>query len=380
MRFVGGCVRNTLLGLEAGDLDIATSHSPATVIALAERAGLKAVPTGIEHGTITVVAHGKPFEVTTLRRDVQTDGRQAPVQFTDDWAADAARRDFTMNAIYADAAGALFDPVGGIEDARAGRVRFIGDAAARIREDFLRILRFFRFDAWYGEGELDGAGLAACAAEKAGLKQLSAERVQKELLRLLEAREPVEALRAMSEAGVLGLVLPEAQEFDALAGLVIVEADYLRAADAVRRLSVLIEADAAGAAALASRLRLSNTDRERLIRLRTSRPQIAAEIEGRSLHARLYREGVAAIEDEIVLAWAARGPNRDVDLWICLLDLVRGYKRPQFPLTGYDVMALGLSGARVGEVLSALEEWWIAEDFTPDHAAVLAKAKSMAQG
>jgi len=380
MRFVGGCVRNTLLGLDAGDVDVATIHTPLRVMELAAVAGLKAVPTGLDHGTITLIANGKPFEVTTLRRDVKTDGRHAEVAYTEDWAADAARRDFTMNAIYADPSGALYDPVGGIPDLEARRVRFIGDATARIREDFLRILRFFRFHAWYGKGPLDAVGLAACVGEKSGLGQLSAERVQKELLRLLEAREPAEVLRSMGEGGILALVLPEAKNFDAVARLCAVESCYLYAADAVRRLGVLIESDAGGAETLAARLRLSNTARERLIRLRTMVSDIAPDVDGRTLRAMLYREGVEAVVDRLVLSWAARGPDTDVDLWEALIEIVKAYKRPKLPINGNDVVAMGVSGARVGEVLSAVEGWWIEEDFAPTRGAALERTKVMTSG
>lgn len=377
MRFVGGCVRNTLLGLDVGDIDIATIHTPQRVMELAAVAGLKAVPTGLDHGTVTVIAEGKPFEVTTLRRDVKTDGRRAEVAYTADWAADAARRDFTMNAIYADARGSLYDPVGGTADLEERRVVFIGEARERIREDFLRILRFFRFHAWYGKGPLDVAGLAACIAERAGLAQLSAERVQKELLRLLEAREPVDVLQSMADRGILALVLPEAKNFTALARLCAVEACYLYVADAVRRLGVLIEADAIGTETLAARLRLSNTARERLVRLRTMVADIAPDIDGRALRMLLYREGVEAVVDRLVVSWAARGPDTDVDLWEALIEIVKSYKRPKLPISGNDVMALGLSGTEVGRVLDAVEAWWIEEDFAPTREASLAKARAL---
>jgi poly(A) polymerase len=381
LRFVGGCVRNTLLGIPAGDIDIATVHPPARVMALAEKAGLKAVPTGVEHGTVTVIVQGKPFEVTTLRRDVKSHGRHADVQFTDDWEGDASRRDFTMNAIYADASGALYDPVGGITDLAARRVKFIGDARARIREDYLRILRFFRFHAWYGRGPLDETGLAACVAEKSGLGQLSAERVQKEFLRLLEAREPIDVLGAMSESGILASVLPEGRNFDALAALCVVEADYLFIADAVRRLAVFIASDETGATALAARLRLSNTAANRLVRLRkSSREPLGPQIPGAELRRLLYREGIEAVVDRMILSWAARGADVDVDPWEALLEIVKAYKRPKFPLNGHDVMALGVSGARVGEILAAVEAWWIAQDFVPDRTQMLARAKTIASG
>ena len=209
-RAVGGAVRNALLGRTVGDIDIATSARPEEVIAAARAAGLAAVPTGIDHGTVTVIADQVPYEVTTLRRDVATDGRHATVAFTDDWEADARRRDFTLNALYCDAEGQVFDPLGGYPDLVAQRVRFIGDAHERIREDYLRILRFFRFTAEYAAGPPDAAGLAACVSEREGLTRLSAERVRQELLRLLVAPRAAELVRAMQDYGILALVLPAA--------------------------------------------------------------------------------------------------------------------------------------------------------------------------
>ena len=222
---VGGCVRNALLGRPVADIDLATDARPEAVIDLARRAGLKPVPTGVEHGTVTVVAEGRPFEVTTFRRDVATDGRRATVAFSTDLAEDAARRDFTMNALYCRPDGALVDPLGGLADLRAGRVRFVGDPAARIAEDYLRILRFFRIHAWYGDpaGGLDPEGLAACAALQEGLARLSRERVGAEMTKLLAAADPAPAVAAMAAAGILGRVLPGA-DARALAPLVHAEA------------------------------------------------------------------------------------------------------------------------------------------------------------
>src|SRR5579862_7309671 len=211
-RFVGGCVRNALLRAPVSDIDIATTLTPDVVIKALAEARLKSVPTGIEHGTVTAIAQGRPFEVTTLRRDVETDGRRAVVAFTTDWAEDAQRRDFRLNALYADPAGQLYDPTGGgLADIRAGRIVFVGDAATRIREDALRILRFFRFQAWYGRTEPDAAGLAACAALRDRISHLSAERVSAELLKLLAAEDPRGVVRLMAQSGVLAVVLPEVQ-------------------------------------------------------------------------------------------------------------------------------------------------------------------------
>ncbi|WP_409515215.1 CCA tRNA nucleotidyltransferase, partial [Brevundimonas sp.] len=258
-RFVGGCVRNSLLDQPVDDIDIATRLTPDQTMAALKAAGLKAVPTGVEHGTVTGVSERRPYEITTLRRDVETDGRRAVVAFTQDWAQDAARRDFRLNALYADAAGQVFDPTGGgLADAAAGRIVFVGEAQTRIREDYLRILRFFRFYAWYGRGAPDAAGLAACAALKAGMDRLSAERVSKELLKLLAAPDPRSAVQAMAEAGVLDRVLPQVQP------LTLFQAICDLTPDPVLRLSALLPAEAAAVAGVAGALRLSNAQRDRL--------------------------------------------------------------------------------------------------------------------
>ena len=239
-RFVGGCVRDSLLDRPVQDVDIATPTPPDEVIWLLTEASIKAVATGLAHGTVTAVIGRAHFEITTLRRDVETDGRRAKVAFTKDWAADAARRDFTINALYLDPDGAIYDPTGGLADLRAGRVRFVGDAAARIREDYLRILRFFRFHAHYGRGEVDRAGLEACRALAAGVASLSGERLQGELLRLLGAADPTPVLRLMAAEGILAHILPEAIRIERLAGLIEVD----RAVDPLRRLAALVALDA----------------------------------------------------------------------------------------------------------------------------------------
>jgi poly(A) polymerase len=259
-RFVGGCVRNAVLGCAVDDVDIATTLEPGAVMAALKAAKLKAIPTGVEHGTVTAVSHHQPFEITTLRRDVETDGRRAVVNFTTDWAEDAARRDFTLNALYAGRDGVVIDPLGsGLADARAGRIVFVGDAETRIREDYLRILRFFRFLAWYGTGGPDAVGVAACAALKGGIARLAAERINKELLKLLAAADPRGSMRLMAETGVLAEILPEASGLGRLEGLVAVAGP-----DPVLRLAALLPGGAAGAD-VARRLRLSNAERDRLV-------------------------------------------------------------------------------------------------------------------
>ena len=264
-RIVGGAVRDALLGRAVTDADLATILPPAEVTALAEAAGLKVAPTGIEHGTVTVIADGKPFEVTTLRRDVETDGRHAVVHFTTDWKADAARRDFTMNALYCDMDGDVLDPLGGIADLRAGRVRFIGEAEDRIREDYLRILRFFRFFAWYGNGRPDADGLRACARLKAGIATLSAERVWSELKRLLKAPDPSRALLWMRTTEVLQKTLPESWGIDAIHRLVATERKEGWLPDPLLRLESILPPHRARIEALAERLRLSRAEATRLL-------------------------------------------------------------------------------------------------------------------
>jgi poly(A) polymerase len=371
-RFVGGAVRNALIGAPVTDVDIATPLVPEEVVRRLQAAGLNAVPTGIEHGTITAIADKTPYEVTTLRRDVSTDGRRAVVAFTTDWKEDAGRRDFTMNALYADETGRIFDYFGGIEDLRLGRVRFIGDAKARIREDYLRILRFFRFHAWYGKGAMDSEALASCAAEKVGIRNLSAERIQKEMLRLLEAKDPMPALVAMEGAGILDEVVPGAS-VERLRNLAAIQRANDFPPDALLRLASLMPGINA-ATALAKRLRLSNSGRDRM--LAAVEGQTALE-KGTS-RASLYRMGALAFRDAVMLRWAAS--DNDTARWREMEALSRDWTPPKFPLDGSDVKALGMSeGPRVGALLHELEQEWIAEDFKPGREELLARLKAAVQ-
>ncbi|HEX8569076.1 MAG TPA: CCA tRNA nucleotidyltransferase [Caulobacteraceae bacterium] len=360
-RFVGGCVRNTLMGQRVEDVDIATRLTPDRTIAALERARLKAVPTGVEHGTVTAVADHRPFEITTLRRDVETDGRRAVVAFTEDWAEDAARRDFRLNALYADREGQVYDPTGGgLDDAHAGRIVFVGEAETRIREDYLRILRFFRFFAWYGRGHPEAEGLAACARLKDGVTSLSAERVSKELLKLLAARDPRRSLSLMADAGVLPLVLPEAANWDRFRAIVVLTSDP------ELRLAALLPDDPALAQQMSARLRLSNAQRDRLVEALRPARSFRRE-EGR---ATLYRLGPAVFRDRVYLQWAER-PEMEPEARE-LLDLSASWNPPRFPLTGEDVMAAGVTkGPEVGRTLRALEDEWIASGFGEDREALL---------
>jgi poly(A) polymerase len=355
-RFVGGCVRNALVGQAIDDIDIATRLKPEQVVEALRAAGLKAVPTGIEHGTVTAVSGGRPYEITTLRRDVSTDGRRATVAFTDDWAEDAARRDFRLNALYADATGAVFDPTGeGVADAAAGRVVFVGAPEQRIREDFLRILRFFRFFAWYGRAAPDAEGLAACAALADGLAQLSAERVSKELLKLLAAPDPRPAVRAMAGAGVLARLLPEAS------GLALFETMVAVSPDAALRLSALLPEDPVAAAGAATRLRLPNAMRDRLAAAAGAVPLPMSDREGR---AAIHALGRQAFADRVTRAWAAGADPAEAQR---LLDLAAAWSPPRLPVGGADLARLGVPpGPETGRILKAFEAEWVAADFPAD--------------
>jgi poly(A) polymerase len=373
-RFVGGSVRDALLGKQIGDIDIATPASPERVIELLEKAGIKVVPTGLAHGTVTAVVPPRHFEITTLRRDVETYGRRARVAFDADWAADAARRDFTINAIFLTPDGTLHDPVGGLVDLRARRVRFVGDPATRIAEDVLRLLRYYRFEAHFGNGAGDGPARAACRAAAHSLPILSAERVAQELAKLLETPDPIAVLRMMQEDGVLAVVLPEARRLKRLQRLIEIEP----AVDPLLRLAALIEVDGEGATALAARLRFSNAWRDRLRGL--SRPwPVDPRGDVREQRRALYRLGVERYRD---VAWlmAAEGEVSRSQL-TQLLDLAGSWTPPVFPLDGRDVTALGIpTGEQVGQLLAAVRDWWEAGDFTADRAACLAYLRARAIG
>jgi poly(A) polymerase len=379
-RFVGGVVRNALLRREVSDIDVATPLLPDEVTRRLEAAGIKAVPTGIEHGTITAVAGGKPFEVTTLRRDVSTDGRRATVAFTTDWAEDAQRRDFTMNALFASRDGEIFDTVGGVADLQAGRVRFVGDPVTRIREDYLRILRLFRFHAWYGKGDLDAEALRAAAAEKAGLKQLSGERVQKEMLRLFEADDPVPVLRLMAASGILSEVLPDALAIARLERLAAIDSECFFTPDPLLRLASLLPADAAVVESVADRWKLSGLQRARLEDIASAREKIVSYLSVRELRKLLYRLGKDRFKDLVFLRWAEDPKPSNAVRWRTLLAQADSWQRPVFPLSGRDVMLAGVpQGPLVGQILAEVEEWWVDADFIDDEFSLAERLKAVVQ-
>jgi poly(A) polymerase len=379
-RFVGGCVRDALLGEKVGDIDIATPLVPDEVVRRLKAAGLESIPTGIEHGTITAISSGKPYEITTLRRDVSTDGRRAVVAFTTDWVEDAQRRDFTMNALYATPAGEIADYVGGVADLTYGRVRFVGDPVTRIREDYLRVLRLFRFHAWYGKDDLDAAALQASASEKAGLAKLSGERIAKEMLRLLAAENPAPVLRVMAASGILAELFPQSANVARLEKLAALDARNFFAPDPVLRLAALLPDEVQAARAIAERWKLSNADRVRLEEVLGGRERIVSYLSIREVRKLLYLLGPKAFKDRVNLRWAEDLKESNAVQWRALLALADAWVRPDFPLTGRDVMAAGVpEGPLVGRILSEVEDWWIDADFTEDEFSLAERLKAVVQ-
>ncbi|MFM9848179.1 MAG: CCA tRNA nucleotidyltransferase [Hyphomicrobiaceae bacterium] len=374
-RAVGGAVRNALMGLPVGDVDLATTAKPEETIKVCEAAGLKCVPTGLAHGTVTVLSDGSAYEVTTLREDVETFGRHAKVAYTVDWAADARRRDFTMNALYCAADGTVSDPLKGWPDLLARRVRFIGEPAERIGEDYLRILRFFRFHAEVGQGPLDAAGLLACVRERHGLARLSAERVRNELIKLLSAADPLAGIGPMFDVGLLSPLLHAAPRPGLLARLVAAEKAAPAPIDALLRLSALAVAVEDDIPALAERLRLSNAERDSLVVIDHNAAALGA-LTDQAARRVLYTEGAQQWQRRaLAAAVAGAGPR-----WRTLYALPQSWQLPHFPLRGTDALALGVApGPRIGELLAHVEAWWIERDFMVDEAALRRRLAELAR-
>lgn len=372
-RAVGGCVRDALAGRPVRDVDVAAPFPPEEIARRLRAAGLKVFETGLAHGTVTAVKDRQPVEVTALRQDVATDGRHAEVAWTTDWRADAARRDFRFNAMSCDAAGHVWDYFGGRADLAAGRVRFVGDPATRLAEDYLRALRFFRFWARYGQGAPDPAALAAIREAVPGFRaRIAAERIWMELKRLLEAPDPVAALGLMRDAGLLAAALPEAGGFERLARLVALQAP----AEPLLRLAALLPAGAA--AGLAPRLRLSGAERSRLLALSDAakNDMPASDKFPGPLRAWLAARGTAAALDELWLAEAADGRDR-----AALRAAVAAMQVPVFPLQGRDLLVLGLPpGPAIGHILEAVRGWWLAGGAAADAAACRAEAARRLEG
>lgn len=366
VRFVGGCVRDAVIGRKISDIDLATDARPERVMELLEGAGLKVIPTGLAHGTVTAVSGGTPYEITTLRHDVETDGRRAVVAFTDDWEADAARRDFTMNALSLEPGGLLHDPFGGIRDLKAGRVRFVGDARQRLAEDLLRLLRFFRFHAHYGKPPPDSEALAACREMAHLLPRLSAERVRVELLKLLAAPDPAPVIRLMRDEGVLDHFLAQATAIDRLDRMVAIESG-LGVCDSLRRLAALLPVDGDTARHLGQGLRLSNSERDRLAAMASPEIVPSPGLDRATRRRGLYAVGPETWSDLVLLTWASGHEEPDDRDWRAMFNEAQHWDRPKFPLSGRDVRKLGIEeGARIGELLRAAEEWWIGGDFQAD--------------
>ncbi|MAU40699.1 MAG: hypothetical protein CMF31_03665 [Kordiimonas sp.] len=379
-RFVGGCVRDALLGHSVSDIDIATSHSPERVTALLEAVGAKVIPTGLKHGTVTAVLGHRHFEITTLRRDVETYGRHASVAYTDNWQEDARRRDFTLNALYMDIDETVYDPSGdGVADLHARRVRFIGEATDRIREDALRILRFFRFSARFCKEGPDAEGLAACIALSDRLEQLSGERLLQETLKILLAPRAVDMLKVMADEGVLSHFLPGPYAFDDLRHLVGLE-NVLEKVDAERRLACLLSPLAGISHPLVRHLKLSNRQQKRLSSMIVD--EMGHEVDlGLDRHdaARLlYRAGAESFMDNLLLQWARCGLPPEDKKGQALLMQAADWCAPVFPVRGADLKRLGVeAGPVLGQLKAQLEDWWINENFQPEKDDLLQQAQKI---
>ena len=373
VRFVGGCVRDALLGRPVTDVDLATPLQPEAVTRALEAAGIRAVPTGWTHGTVTAVVNGRPFEITTLRIDVETDGRHAVVAFTDDWQADAARRDFTMNALSAEPNRCVHDYFGGIADAMAGRVRFVGDPMQRLEEDVLRLLRLFRFQAHYGREAPTPEALDACRTFASRLTRLAGERVRNELLKLLAAPDPTAAWRLVCDVGAADVLVGEPGNIDRLAGLVAFPGE---GGDPVRRLAALVTGNDAATVALADRLRLTGAEKDRLLAMRRAAGAVAGAMDTAAVRRAAYRDGIEAVRDALFLSWSDAPDDARYGGSVAALT---DWSPPVFPLRGRDVLALGVpKGPRVGRLLSTVEDWWISGDFAAGPADCLAELRRLA--
>jgi poly(A) polymerase len=359
-RVAGGAVRNALLGVPVADVDLATVLLPEDVMAVAKAAGFGVHPTGLEHGTITLTHQKAAFEVTTLRRDVETDGRHAVVSFTENWAEDAARRDFTINAMYCDFRGKIYDFTKGYQDIQKRKVKFVGVASERISEDYLRIFRFFRFHAFYGKNKPDKVGLDACVKLKSGLKKLSVERVRQELLKLLVAPQAIKTLQIMAESGVLKIILPYTEHWKMLDRM---------PADAMPRLFVLARAPQK----LKEQLRLSNDDAARIAAM-VAAPDLSPALSDKERRRIFYQLGAAGWRDAVHLSRAQSTAKLNDPQWLALLDLAHTWVPPRLPVTGTDLIGLGLHpGPKMGQILTALEDWWVANDFAPTRQDLMAR-------
>jgi len=378
LRFVGGCVRNALWDEPVGDIDLATTLEPQAVADALDAAEIKYVPTGIAHGTLTAIIDRKPFEITSLRKDVETDGRRAVVAFTQDWAEDAQRRDLTVNALYADFGGQIYDPTGeGLADIAAKKFRFVGEADLRVREDYLRILRFFRFIAHYGGQEtVDAASLKACRENRAGIKQLSVERVWSELKKLLLAKDPSRAARIMLTNEVLETVLREASNVDGLSHLVELEARENIAIDPLLRLMAMAAREPLQVALLCKRLKMSNAETKRLRAWADDDAQLSTDMDERAKLGAVYTSGKQVIIDRVLLRAAGESDPIQSKRWMSLAQLALGWTRPTFPIDGSDLAQAGVpKGPPMGKAMTALETLWVRSGFRTEKPQLLAALK-----
>ena len=380
LRFVGGCVRNAIWNEPVGDIDLACQLDPEAVTSALDTAKIRYVPTGIEHGTVTAVIDGTPYEITSLRRDVETDGRRATVAYTTDWAEDAQRRDMTINALYADLSGRVFDPTGlGLEDMQSRKFRFVGQADDRVREDYLRILRFFRFLAWYGGQEkVDAASLKACREHQSGIKTLSVERIWMEMKKLLSAPNPVRACHIMLTNGILETVFPEANNVDGLEALVKLETREGIAPDPLLRIMAMSAREPLQMALLAKRLKMSKLETSRLRGWADDDAQLSTNMAERDKLAAIYKSGKSVIYDRTRLRAAGETDPIQSARWMALAALAMEWEVPIFPLTGRDLTDVGVpTGPAMGKALKALEALWVRSGFSTEKPQLLAALKFM---
>ncbi len=389
VRFVGGCVRDAMARRPVTDVDIGTPDKPETVIGLLEKAGIKAVPTGIEHGTVTAVVGDRKFEITTLRRDVETDGRRAKVAFTDDWMIDSERRDLTINALSATPDGDVYDPHDGISDLAYGKIRFVGLAADRIEEDVLRLLRFFRFYGLFGQPPPDPDAMAACRNHADKLPGLSGERIRDEMFKILLVPEPADIAVLMRGLGIFDHILPEAGDVGRLRMIGWLETRAIKidsvVPDPLRRLAALLDTDAEGAQAVAGRLRLSNQQTLRLVTLAQPPVDLSPGLDEKAFRRALHQLGPNAVRDLALLAWSGelaitpRLPSERTQGWIELLEACDEWQGAVFPLQGQDALDLGIpEGPAVGGLMARVEDWWEEGDYQAGRGACLKKLKALA--
>jgi len=379
-RFVGGCVRNALLGEPVADYDIATTVEPHEVAKHLKAADIAVHETGIAHGTLTAVVDGTVFEVTTLRRDVSTDGRRATVEFTADWAEDAHRRDFTINALYSDLNGEIYDPTKqGLADIKTRKIRFVGNAETRIEEDYLRILRFFRFNAWYAEDRaMDAVGLTACRELKAELKSLSSERVWSEIKKLLSAPTPFRTVNVMSVNGVLETLLPEASNSEGLQLLCELEKNKSLSPDPYLRLMAMSARDELAMARLCKRLKMSNKEKARLKHWAGDQTNLQPGLPDKETKIAIYTAGQQVAMDRAVLRSAGASDPIEAAAWWALHNTARDWQWPEFPVTGKDLIAVGIPhGEKLGKSLTALKALWIRSGFKVEKSQLMVAAKML---